>query len=86
MDTPNHRRRRGLEPLEDLPVLTKARVVSVFERDRQLLEYLDALGVRPGTRLSVVSRNYDETLTLRVNGRMVQLGRPAAGKVWVRKG
>ena len=59
------------------------RVVSVFERDRKLLEYLEGLGVRPGVTLDVLARNYDETLTLRVNGRSVQLGRPAASKIWV---
>jgi hypothetical protein len=31
----------------------------------------------------VLARNYDETLTLKVNGKAVQLGRPAASKIWV---
>jgi hypothetical protein len=31
----------------------------------------------------VLARNYDETLTLRANGKLVQLGRPVASKVWV---
>jgi hypothetical protein len=31
----------------------------------------------------MVARNYDETLTLRVGAKAVQLGRAAAGKVWV---
>ena len=51
-------------------------------RDR--LEYLEGLGVRPGSRVSVESRNADDTLTLRVDGQRVQLGRSAAQKVWVR--
>ena len=49
----------------------------------ELLEYLEGLGVRPGVMLDVLARNYDETLTLRVHGKALQLGRPAASKVWV---
>ena len=33
--------------------------------------------------LRMVASNYDETLTLRINGKPVQLGRGAAAKVWV---
>ena len=60
-----------------------ARIVSVFERDRKLLEYLNGLGIRPGASIETISRNYDDTLTLRVAGEAVQLGAGAAGKVWV---
>jgi len=83
MDKPEDRRRRGLRPLDEAQATQKLKVVSVFERDRKLLEYLEGLGVRPGVLLEVMARNYDETLTLRVNGRSMQLGRPAASKVWV---
>ncbi|MBY0375751.1 MAG: ferrous iron transport protein A, partial [Bryobacteraceae bacterium] len=50
----------------------------------QLLIYLDELGLRPGAQLRVEARNYDETLSLRVEGRLVQLGNTAAGRVWVK--
>jgi DtxR family Mn-dependent transcriptional regulator len=83
MDKPQDRRRRGLRPLDEAQAHQKLRVVSVFERDRKLLEYLEGLGVRPGVTLDVLARNYDETLTLSVNGKPLQLGRPAASKVWV---
>jgi DtxR family Mn-dependent transcriptional regulator len=83
MDTPGDRRRRGLVPLDEARPGV-ARVVSVFERDRQLLEYLDGLGIRPGAEVEVKARNYDHTLTLGVNRRQVQLGEAAAGKVWIR--
>ena len=33
--------------------------------------------------IGYLARNYDETLTLRVSGKPLQLGRPAASKVWV---
>ena len=83
MDKPQDRRRRGLRPLDEAQPARSWRVVSVFERDRKLLEYLEGLGVRPGVTLDVLARNYDETLTLKVNGKAVQLGRPAASKIWV---
>lgn len=84
MDTPEDRRVRGLRRLDELERPQRITVVSVYERDRQLLEYLDGVGVRPGVTLEVVSLNYDETLTLRVDGRSLQLGKPVTSKLWVR--
>jgi DtxR family Mn-dependent transcriptional regulator len=57
-------------------------VRSVYERDRKLLEYLHELGVRPGVDVEVIARNYDDTITLRIGGVFVPLGRAAAAKVW----
>ena len=84
IDTPSARRERGLLPLDEMPAGTKANVVSVYERDRQLLEYLNGLGIRPGSAVEVTARNYDETLTLDIAGKAAPLGRAAAGKVWAR--
>ena len=83
MDRPQDRRARGWKPLDEISGSSPAQVTSVFERDRRLLEYLDGLGIRPGAKLRMISRNYDETLTLKVGGKSVQLGRPAATKVWI---
>jgi DtxR family Mn-dependent transcriptional regulator len=83
MDRPRDRRDRGWIPLDEAARGQSVQVMSVFERDRKLLEYLDGLGIRPGARLSVVKRNYDETLGLRLQRKSVQLGRAAAAKVWV---
>lgn len=83
MDRPRDRRERGWKPLDEIAEGAPARVVSVFERDRKLLEYLDGLGIRPGASLRSVSHNCDETLTLKVGGKAVQLGRSAAAKVWI---
>jgi DtxR family Mn-dependent transcriptional regulator len=82
-DTPEDRRNRGLKPLYEVDPELDARVVSVFERDRRLLEYLNGIGVYPGAVIRTLARNYDETLTLGIDGRAVQLGRGAAEKVWV---
>ena len=81
LDRPKDRRERGWVPLDE--ATGTVRVTSVFERDRQLLEYLDGLGIRPGARLQMLARNYDETVSLKVDKKTVQLGRAAAQKVWV---
>jgi DtxR family transcriptional regulator, Mn-dependent transcriptional regulator len=83
LDTPADRRRRGLKTLDESAASDALAVTSVYERDRRLLEYLEGLGVRPGSRVDVESRNADDTLTLRVDGQRVQLGRSAAQRVWV---
>jgi DtxR family transcriptional regulator, Mn-dependent transcriptional regulator len=83
LDTPVLRRQRGWRTLDESEPGDTLTVVSVFERDRQLLEFLHGLGVRPGAGLEMVSRNYDETVTFRVDGQTAQLGRPVAQKVWV---
>ena len=83
MDTPVLRRERGLRPLDEATEGSEVRVVSVYERDSRLLEYLDALGIRPGASLKLLSRNVDETLTLEVGNSMTPLGRAAAARVWV---
>ena len=82
-DTPDDRRRRGLKRLDEAEVEEKLAVVSVFERDRRLLEHLDKLNVRPGTAMSLTATNRAK-LTLDVDGRSVQIERPVAERVWVR--
>jgi DtxR family Mn-dependent transcriptional regulator len=81
MDRPRDRRDRGWLPLDE--ATGSVTVTSVFERDRQLLEYLDGLGIRPGTRLKMLACNYDDTVSLQVDRKPVQLGRAAATRVWV---
>jgi DtxR family Mn-dependent transcriptional regulator len=81
MDTPADRRRRGLKPLEEARPGERLAVVSVFERDRALLEYLDSLGIRPGVHLDVLRNEGD--LEIKAAGRPVRLERPAAARVWV---
>ncbi len=83
MDTPDLRRKRGLAPLDEIATGCPSHVVSVFERDRKLLEYLNGLGIRPGAGIEVLSCNYDDTFTMAVEGKHVPLGRAAAAKVWV---
>ncbi len=80
MDSPSHRRERGLKPLDEARPGDRLVVVSVFERDRKLLEYLDGAGIRPGVEVAVSSA--DGEIELSTAGRTVRLERGAAGKVW----
>jgi DtxR family Mn-dependent transcriptional regulator len=85
LDTPDERRRRGWRKLDEFDPETPVQVMSVFERDRRLLEYLDNLGVRPGARLRVVARNYDDTITLAIEQSTVPLGTSAAARIWAER-
>ncbi len=77
------RRRRGLLLLSEAEVGKNYIVSGIYERDRHLLEFLEARGIRPGARLSLIERNYDKTISIRNTVRTVVLGRPAADRVWV---
>ena len=44
----------GLKRLVEAEVEQRLSVVSVFERDRRLLEHLEKLNVRPGAAMSVL--------------------------------
>jgi hypothetical protein len=82
MDSPSARRQRGLKPLEEALPGESLVVVSLFERDRKLLEYLDGAGIRPGVRLEVLS--VGDGLDLRAGHTRIHL-EPAVGpKVWVK--
>jgi DtxR family transcriptional regulator, Mn-dependent transcriptional regulator len=81
-DSPRERRRRGLKPLEEAAVHERLLIVSVFERDRKLLEYLDGAGIRPGLNVEVVSVDGDVELT--GEQRAIRIDRAAAAKVWVK--
>lgn len=82
-DTPDERRKRGLKLLGEMPGHSTGVVISLFERDRDLLEFLNKLGICPGATVEVMSTNYDSTLSMRTKAGLIQLGRTAADKVWV---
>ena len=85
MRSPAERRKRGLQLLVESEPGLRYTVVSVYERDRRLLEFFDKEGIRPGVRLHVDARNYDGTITLTIEKRELRLGKPAAEKIWVSK-
>ena len=79
------RREKGLRLLSEAELGPMYQVSSVYERDRKLLEFFDQKGIRPGILLRVRARNYDGTLSLAVEKRSIELGGPAASKIWVKK-
>src|SRR4051794_24334546 len=83
LESPESRRRRGLMLLSQAEEGQRYRVSGIYERDRQLLEFLEARGVRPGADLDLLERNYDKTLSLTTTAGKVALGGTAAERVWV---
>ena len=83
MESPASRRRRGLALLSQAEPGRGYRVSGIYERDRHLLEFLDARGVRPNAHLELVERNYDQTLSIRTAVGTITLGPKAADRIWV---
>ncbi len=79
----NERRKSGLQRLWEASPGSVVRVESVDERDSQLLEYFDGLGIRPGAQVKVVSPIYDGTLGLELGDKPTNLAEAAAKKIWV---
>ena len=84
LESPTSRRRRGLVLLAQAEPGENFQVSGIYERDRSLLEFLEQRGIRPGAKVHVAHRNYDQTLTLTTTAGRVSLGVSAAEKVWVK--
>ncbi len=82
LDSPGERRRQGLKTLDEARTGERLQVVSVFERDRSLLEFLDGLGIRPGVEVEVLAAG--ARLEVRSGSHTVTIHRPVAAKVWMR--
>jgi len=82
---PRAKRNRGLLLLSEAAQGNSYMVRSVYERDRKLLEFLEHRGIRPGTSLKIMARNYDGTISMLIDHHKVELGGPAADKIWVAK-
>ena len=83
--SPAERRKRGLRLLSESEPGSRYLVASVYERDRQLLEFFESEGIRPGVRIAVEARNYDGTVSLSIDKHQIRLGTSAAERVWVAK-
>ena len=82
-DGASERRARGLLLLGELQPGARARIESVFERDRSLLEYFDERGLRPGVDVRMVHVNPDDTIQFKAGKSSALLGAGAASKIWV---
>src|SRR5579859_6746128 len=83
MESSASRRRRGLVLLADAELENIYALSGIYERDRGLLEFLEHRGVRPGAKLRLLERNYDQTLTLATPSGTVSLGPAASERVWL---
>ena len=78
-------RKQGAVLLSDLRGKDSGEILCVYEKDADFLEFLEGLHLRPSTTVDVLKRECDETMTLRVDGRTVHLGKPATSRIWVKK-
>jgi len=78
------RKTREAISLAEAPAGSNVEVLAVYEKDPEFLRFLDERGLRPGVRLRVVRREYDETTTIMAAGRKIYLGKPATSRIWVR--
>lgn len=83
VDTPARKRRLGHKLLSEAEPGRNYAVVSVYERDSKLGELLNRRGIRPGSKLHLRERGYDQTLSIDTREGIVVLGGPAAEKIWV---
>jgi DtxR family transcriptional regulator, Mn-dependent transcriptional regulator len=83
MESPASRRHRGLVLMTEAQTGKRYQVSGIYERDRKLLEFLESRGIRPGVKLDLLERNYDQTLSVHTVKGNVILGRLSAEKVWL---
>ncbi len=77
-------RKQGGVLLSELNTGDSASVLCVYEKDEGFLDFLEGLHLLPATKVEVLNRSYDETLTLRVSGQTMHLGKTATSRIWVR--
>lgn len=83
-EAPAQRKKRGLLPLTDAVEQTEYIVVSLYERDPKLLQFLHKLGIGPTAAVKVLERNYDDTWRIQTPSGATIIGKSAAERVWVR--
>jgi DtxR family transcriptional regulator, Mn-dependent transcriptional regulator len=83
VESSSSRRKRGLVLLAEAQIGTRYVVSGIYERDRGLLQFLEHRGVRPGAKLKVIERNYDQTVSLITSERTISLGPAASERVWL---
>lgn len=78
-------RKLGGVLLSELRPGDSAVILSVYEKDEGFLHFLEDLRLLPSSKLEVLQRGYDETLTLRVASKTIHLGKTATSRIWVRR-
>ncbi len=83
-EKPATRRQRGELQLSEAVEGKRYRVTSLHERDPELLLFLHQVGIGPNQGLRVVSRNYDQTISIELPAGIAKVGKSAAEAVWLR--
>lgn len=78
-------RRKGAVQLSEIEAGQTAEILCVYERDPRFLLFLAGLKLKPGVRLRVSRREYDQTMELSAGGQRIHLGAPATSRIWVRR-
>lgn len=81
---PAERKERGEVQLSEALEGRCYTIVSLHERDFELLHFLHQAGLGPGQDLRVVSHNYDQTVSIELPAGTSVVGKPAAEAVWLR--
>ncbi len=78
-------RKQGGVLLSELQAGDSAEILCVYEKDEGFLDFLQNLHLLPSSKVEVLKRGYDETLTLRVAGQTIHLGKTATSRIWVHR-
>lgn len=81
------KKKNGAVPLSEMNTGDHVEILRVFEKDPKFLEFIAKIRLRPGARVRITQKEYDETMTLDVegvSGGRVHLGKPATARIWVR--
>lgn len=81
------RKKHGAVLLSEAGVGQTVEVLRVYEKDPKFLQFVAGIGLRPGAHAEIRNREYDETMTLSVDGasqKQIHLGKPATSRIWVR--
>jgi DtxR family transcriptional regulator, Mn-dependent transcriptional regulator len=84
-ESPSQRRKRGLIQLSEAAEKTDYLISALYERDPRLLVFLYRSGISPNTRVRLLAKNYDQTVSIETPVGAITLGRPAAERVWVKR-
>ena len=83
----NFGRRKATEfSLASAPKNRRLRVVRIsemHEKEKEFVESLAALSLKPGTELAVVGRSFDGILELKVGGNRARFANESAARIWV---
>lgn len=82
------RHKHGAVRLSQAEIGHSYEILRVYEKDPAFLEFLEERNLCPSSRVRVLGREYDETMSVTVAGRgsaRIHLGKPATERIWVHR-